>query len=288
MLKRFIASVFCMVNLTFVVSVPAGLCEVAREGSFCDIAGRTADKASDCKGRLFIIGGAADSTLKRFVELAGGKEAKILVIPHSSASPKSSGKAMVVDFHKLGAGSVDVLAVGSDLKLSGYTGVYMTGGDQTRLMKLLKDHQISELKTLLNEGCIIAGSSAGAAAVPVQMIGGGMDDKMPKKGSLLICKGLGLLPGYMVDTHVNPRGRQDRLMVGLAMVDGIGGLGLDEDTALEIFRGQATTHGAGVVHVYRRSQKFSSDLPKLKEGSMGAIKEVNYSIYPAGETFSLQ
>ena len=243
---------------------------------------------NDCKGRLFIVGGAADKVLKHFVEISGGKDAFILVIPHSSVSPKSSGRDMSKLFKQAGAARVEVLATDSSADLPKCTGVYMTGGDQNRLLKLLKPHQIEQLKQLLRDGCVIAGSSAGAAAVPIQMIGGGMEDRKPKKGSLSIEKGLGLLPGYMVDTHVNPRGRQDRLMVGMAMVDGIGGIGLDEDTAVEIAKDSATVYGVGVVHVYRRAADFSSELAKRKDGEMASIRNVTYSIYPAGETFSLR
>ncbi|MBX9570183.1 MAG: cyanophycinase [Candidatus Obscuribacterales bacterium] len=244
-------------------------------------------KLEECKGKLFIVGGAADKVLKRFVEACGGKNAFILVIPHSSASPKESGKDMSKLFSKAGA-KVAVLATTSSEDLPKCTGVYMTGGDQNRLLKLLKPHQIEQLKQLFRDGCVIGGSSAGAAAVPIQMIGGGMEDRKPKKGSLMIAKGLGLLPGFMVDTHVNPRGRQDRLMVGMAMVDGIGGIGLDEDTAVEISNYDATVHGVGVVHVYKRAADFSSELAARKEGEMASIKNVIYSIYPAGEKFSLK
>lgn len=242
----------------------------------------------ECKGKLFIIGGAADKVLTRFVEIAGGKDAFILVIPHSSVSPKASGKDMSKLFKNAGAARVEVLATNSSENLPKCSAVYMTGGDQNRLLKLLKPHQVEQLKDLLRDGCVIGGSSAGAAAVPIEMIGGGMEDRKPKKGSLMIEKGLGLLPGYMVDTHVNPRGRQDRLMVGLSMVDGIGGIGLDEDTAVEISKDSATVHGVGVVHVYKRAADFSSELKSRPAGEMASIKNVIYSIYPAGEKFSLR
>lgn len=251
-------------------------------------AGVSSINLDDCKGKLFIVGGAADKVLKRFVEIAGGKDAYILVIPHSSASPKESGKDMSKLFRQAGAGKVEVLATSSAENLPNCSAVYMTGGDQNRLLKLLKPHQVEQLRQLFRDGCVIGGSSAGAAAVPIEMIGGGMEDRKPKKGSLLIAPGLGLLPGFMVDTHVNPRGRQDRLMVGMAMLDGIGGIGLDEDTAVEISKKDATVYGVGVVHVYKRTADFSSELVSRKDGEMASIKNVLYSIYPAGEKFSLR
>ena len=250
-----------------------------------DIAGKPA--AIPCKGRLFIIGGAADSSLKRFAEIAGGPNATILIIPHSSANPKASAIDMIKTLKGLGVKKVEVLVAGSDRALPECTGVYMTGGDQNRLLKLIKPAQVAQLKQLLQNGCVVGGSSAGAAAVPLRMIGGGMGDGQPKAGSLLLADGLGLLPGYMVDTHVNPRGRQDRLMAGMAMVEGVGGIGLDEDTAVEIFQGHATVYGAGIAHVYKRNADFSSDLPKREKGKAASVKNVTYSIYPAGESFEL-
>lgn len=238
------------------------------------------------KGSLFVIGGGADSVLKRFVDIAGGASASILIIPHSSSITRA-GADLAKDFKKLGVAEVKILKPGSTDALPDCTAIYMGGGDQNRLLQLLKPEQIKQLNEKLKEGCIVGGSSAGAAAMPVKMIGGGMSDGIPKAGSLKVADGLGLLPGFMVDTHVNPRGRQDRLMLAMAMVEGVDGIGLDEDTAVEIHQGRATVFGKGVAHVYRRSKQFSSNLNGRKVGEPTSVKDVVYSVYAAGDSFDL-
>jgi cyanophycinase len=163
----------------------------------------------------------------------------------------------------------------------------MSGGDQSRLLRLLDKSFIEQMQQFLADGGVIGGTSAGAAAVAPRMIADGMGDGLPKAGALLITDGLGLLPGYMVDTHVSARSRQDRLMVGLTMEPGVKGIGLDEDTAVEISKGKATVRGHGLAHVYRRASDFASALPNCAEGNTASIKNVIYSIYPAGESFDL-
>jgi len=86
---------------------------------------------------------------------------------------------------------------------------------------------------------------------------------------------------------VGARARHDRLMVALSLVPDVKGIGLDEDTAVEIQAGKATVRGQGVAHVYRRSPEFRSKLSELEEGRMGAVENVVYSIYPAGTSFEL-
>src|SRR5579885_2691804 len=49
-----------------------------------------AGKIIPFKGTLYLIGGGANQSLDRFVELAGGKKAKIVIIPHASSQPQEA------------------------------------------------------------------------------------------------------------------------------------------------------------------------------------------------------
>lgn len=239
------------------------------------------------KGTLYPIGGAADTSLGRFVELAGGSSARIVILPHSSSTPKETAEELANSFMALGVKDTETIMPGEKKSLPKCSAVFMSGGDQSRMMRLIDQAFIDELRAFLQEGHLIGGTSAGAAIMAPRMIAGGMSDGLPKSKSLLIAEGLGLLPAYMVDTHVGARGRHDRLMAGLSMLAGVKGIGLDEDTAVEIKDGKATVRGQGVAHVYRRSDEFKSSLPETEEGRMAAVENMIYSIYPAGTSFAL-
>lgn len=242
----------------------------------------------DFKGTLYPIGGAADSALGRFAELAGGEKARIVILPHSSSTPKDTAEDLCNSFMALGVKDTEVIMPGENKGLPAKcTAVFMSGGDQSRMMRLVDKNLIEQMRAFLKEGNLIGGTSAGAAIVAPRMIAGGMSDGLPRSKSLLITDGLGLLPGYMVDTHVGARARHDRLMAGLSMLPGVRGIGLDEDTAVEIKDGKATVRGHGVAHVYRRADEFKSNLASTPEGGLASIQNMIYSIYPAGESFDL-
>ncbi len=239
-------------------------------------------------GTLYPIGGAADFALYRFAELAGGDRARILILPHSSSEPKETVEELQNSFMALGVKDTSVIMPGEFKgSLPKATAIFMTGGDQSRMMRIAEPALLSEVRAFVGAGNLVGGTSAGAAIMAPKMIAGGMTDGVPKSKSLLMTEGLGLLPGYVVDTHVSARARQDRLMVALSLVPGAKGIGLDEDTAVEIKDGKATVHGKGVAHVYRRADDFKSQMDATPEGQCAGVQNMIYSIYPAGESFSI-
>lgn len=239
------------------------------------------------KGTLYPIGGAADFSLRRFAELAGGNKAKIVILPHSSSSPAETAEDLSNSFRALGVRETETLMPERKSPLPDCSAVFMSGGDQSRMMRLISSDLALELKKRLKEGLLIGGTSAGAAIMSSPMISGGMSDGLPKSGSLYMTDGLGLLPSYVFDTHVSKRSRQERLMAALALVPGYKGIGLDEDTAVEIKEGRATVRGHGLAHVYSRSESFQSRLASADEGKMEAIENILYSVYPPGASFEL-
>jgi cyanophycinase len=103
------------------------------------------------QGPVMPIGGAEETEpggeiLERFVDLAGGSDARIAIIPTASDDPQRSGEGYAELFRKLGAKKADWLRVEqrSDANteeplslLREATGMFITGGDQTRLVELL-------------------------------------------------------------------------------------------------------------------------------------------------------
>lgn len=212
-------------------------------------------------GVLFLIGGSADSTLTRFVELSGGKDAFIVILPHASGIPEEVSLKLTKTLTDLGAGKCLTILPGENKSLPREaTAVYFTGGDQSRLVKDIGAELLQQVTDFLQAGGVVGGTSAGAAVAAATMIAGGMDDGLLRSGALLLEPGFGLLPGCIVDTHVKQRERTDRLMAAVSLVDHVIGIGLDEDTAVEIKDGIAKACGAGHVRVYRRSASHKSTL----------------------------
>jgi cyanophycinase len=192
--------------------------------------------------RLFVIGGAAGAgVLGRFVALAGGRSADIVVIATASSTPDVVEAEHVDLLSRLGAGSVRALrltcraeanAVDAGV-LDTATGVFFTGGDQLRIAEVLGGTRTdSLLQTLVRDGRIVlAGTSAGAAMMSGTMIVGG-DRPGVTTDSVQTGPGLEFLPGVLIDMHFAERGRLNRLLSAVARYPHELGLGIDEDTAI--------------------------------------------------------
>jgi len=102
-------------------------------------------------GHLLVIGGAEDKfnerrILKKFLGLAGGDKAEVLIIPVASDFPEFASDIYTQAFRNLGVANPRVLRAVSrqdvfhadpEELLNGVTGVFITGGDQMRLVSLL-------------------------------------------------------------------------------------------------------------------------------------------------------
>ena len=64
------------------------------------------------------------------------------------------------------------------------------------------------------------------------MVVEGKDDEAPRKCTLKMAPGMGLLEGVIIDQHFNQRGRIGRLLAAVAQNPNVLGIGIDEDTAM--------------------------------------------------------
>src|SRR5918997_1380715 len=208
-----------------------------------------------CQGPVMPIGGAEDKSpgsdvLERFIALAGGEQARIAIIPTASEDAQEAGERYVKVFRKMGVAEADWLRVETreDANaepalelLKNATGIYITGGDQARLVALLAGTLVMECIRLRNaEGILLAGTSAGASIVSAHLMAGGTgltgdsSDAAARKGMVELVAGFGLLQDVIVDQHFSQRGRMGRLLATFAANPGLLGIGLDEDTAVLI------------------------------------------------------
>jgi len=218
-------------------------------------------------GRLLVIGGAEDpnekkmTILPRLVEMAGGKEARIIICSSPSEDPHDKIRSYGQLFEKLGVAEVipapitdrNQAAEKEILKaVERATAVFFTGGDQLRLTALVAGTDMCECirERLYGSGMIVAGTSAGAAAMSGVMIIGGNDKGTVRRADVALAPGLGYWRDTVVDTHFNQRGRPSRLFTIFAHNPQVLGIGIDENTALEVEPGEKfTVVGEGAVMV---------------------------------------
>ena len=228
-------------------------------------------------GALVIAGGGSlpDAVRDRFVELAGGKDARLVVIPTASASADGPDAAQSLEaWKKKGVASAVLLHTRSRVRaedpafvkpLAEATGVWLGGGDQSRLTAAYRGTAVErELHKLLGRGGVIGGTSAGAAVMSPLMITGGTD----RAG---VDEGFGFLPGFIVDQHFLRRDRVNRLLGALARYPGYAGLGIDEQTAVVVRGRTLTVVGNSYALVcLAASSRRPAGVRVLKAGDRGA------------------
>jgi cyanophycinase len=261
------------------------------------------------QGPVMPIGGAEDKgegdeiILSRFVELAGGKRARIAVVPTASEEPAEMGERYIKVFTKLGASSVDVVDIKerpdanapATLELLGSaSGIFITGGAQDRLVELLVGTLAMEcIRNRNADGVAVAGTSAGASIVAAHVMLGGTglagtsNDASARKAMVEVVAGFGLLQDVIVDQHFSQRGRMGRLMSAFASNPGLIGIGLDEDTAVLINReGTLEVLGSGMVTLVD-GRNARSNYFDIEHGEVLTVVDSSLHILGCGRLFDL-
>lgn len=249
------------------------------------------------KGKLLAIGGREDKgdgelseeqeknsdfeseeILKLFIELLKGNDPMILVVPTASTEPEQISKDYLKVFHELGVKNVKVLDIRDRIDAGNQdnldlieqaAGIMFTGGDQLRLTALLGGTRALELmkERFTYEEIIIAGTSAGAAAMSTPMIYEGETKGGYIKGDVRITTGLEFLKNVTIDTHFIQRGRIVRMAQAIATNPGCIGIGLEEDTAILVTEGKnIEVIGSGLVTVVDGMDISKTNIYEIKTG----------------------
>lgn len=241
-------------------------------------------------GRLIAIGGNEDKAdelivLKRVVQEIGETDYKVGVITTASEDPEQRGK----DYHKvfttLGASRIDIFNIkerveANDRKsaktIADLDLIFFTGGDQLRLTTILGGTRVFDaIQKRLENGALIAGTSAGATVFSDTMIYEGKSEDGLFKGSVLSTSGFGFVNKIIIDTHFMVRGRIGRLIQIVASNPTCIGLGIGEDSGVILKgNGVAEAMGTGQVIIVDGCGIGYSNIMDIKPGEPIAVENI--------------
>lgn len=255
-------------------------------------------------GNLLIIGGKEDKQgdcliLRKFITMAGGRDARIAVITTATEYPKEVGDEYRNLLLELGAQSAAILYMANResandrhqlAEIEDATGIFITGGDQLRLTSILGGSRVdAALRQAYLRGTVIAGTSAGASVMSDTMIVDGDSSDTPKKSALSMAHGMGLLEEVVIDQHFAQRGRINRLLAAVAQNPYVLGIGIDEDTALAVSaEAKCEVVGSQTITIVDGKNIVHSNISESNPQDPLAITNVVLHILPAGFGFDLK
>lgn len=232
---------------------------------------------------LMAIGGAMDqenpAVIREFARRAGGDAARVVVLPQASEVVET-GEIYAGQFRGMGVREVNILdfhereEAGSPEKielLRQASGIFITGGAQMRLASLFGGTVLEdELLAAYRRGCLVGGTSAGAAILSKTMIAYGRGGPTPRERIAQFSPGFGFTARFVFDQHFRQRDRIGRLIYAVAAHPGVLGVGLDENTAAILEDDDTlTVCGSGAVTIVDGRQITATDVAEV--GSRGVV-----------------
>jgi cyanophycinase len=272
------------------------------------------------KGKLIAIGGAEDKgtdlekgeihrnnlnffelgILRRVVEEAGGKTARIEVITTASMIPYEVGEHYLDAFGKIGCANIGLLHIRTrqDAMNPGYVdrirkcdAAMFTGGNQLRLSATDGGTEFLAIlrKRYLEENFLIAGTSAGAMAMSSTMIYEGNATRAHLKGEVKITTGLGFINSVIIDSHFEKRGRFGRLAQAVAANPSCIGIGLGEDTGMLITEGnKMEAIGSGLVMILDGHEILHSNIADIPDGNPVSLENLKVHFCEKGNGYLIK
>ncbi len=252
------------------------------------------------QGHLVLIGGGdkpADAMAK-FIELAGGPQARIVAIP--TASDDADVATYYTDLFREKYGCPNVVTL--DIKnrddamrpdwaeaAAAAGGIFFGGGDQARITRALLDTAVGDaVAAAFARGAVVGGTSAGTACQSPLMITGEGDFEVIRAGSVELVRGLGLFRDVIVDQHFIARQRSNRLISVILEHPEMLGVGIDEDTAVWV-RPDGTFEVMGdraVMVLDASAAAVSRRAGRAAEDDLG-VHGLRVDLLLAGEVFDL-
>jgi len=254
------------------------------------------------RGYIIPIGGAEEklrdrAILRRFAELAGGRSARIAILPTASML-RETGRKYERIFRDLGVQWARVLPFERRedchradwlAELGEATGIFLTGGNQLKLSTTIGGTPVADLiRARSLAGAQVAGTSAGAAILSEHMIAFGDEGATPRASIVTLAPGLGLTRRVIIDQHFRQRDRLGRLLTALAYYPEPVGIGLDEDTAAFIAPDDTLeVVGSGAITVVDPSEVLFSSMDSAKRQDPVCILNIRLHVLVDGAGYDL-
>jgi cyanophycinase len=255
------------------------------------------------KGSLIIIGGHEDkehemTILREVAKPLSNSRKRLLIVTVASHLPKELAEDYTEVFSRLGVKNIDVLdirtredAYSADNidKIKDASVVFFTGGDQLRITSQIGGSPVSlKIRELFKDGGTVAGTSAGAAAMPDTMLFSGPSDESHEISALGMAPGLGLIEGVVIDSHFAERGRMGRLLGAVAQNPRNLGIGIDEDTAIAVRSGESfEVIGRGAVYIVDGTRISYTGLSERHAEGTLSIYDVKLHVLTHGDCYDL-
>jgi cyanophycinase len=206
---------------------------------------RSARPVALAAGPVMVIGGAEDklrhkAILSRFARFAGAEDGHVVVVSTASSLGDEATERYRELFGGLGIARVSGLRPEERAEanapevvklLADATGVFLTGGNQSRLTQVVGGTRLADALLLAHDrGAVLAGTSAGASAMASHMVAYGRSGPTPKNRMVHLSAGLGVIQNVVIDQHFEQRARVGRLLALVAQSPALLGIGVDEDT----------------------------------------------------------
>ena len=247
------------------------------------------------KGYLFIVGGGDrdEPLMRRYIELAKGYgTGRFVIFTMASGVPHEVGPELVAEFKKYGVTDVAYYQLTREeamdsaaLKiLDGVSAVWFSGGDQAKQTAVLLDTPLhKKMLELYADGCLLGGTSAGAAVMSEFMITGDERRTENKEGTweviwadnILHSEGFGFIRNAVIDQHFVTRRRHNRLISVVLENPALVGVGIEESTAVLVRPdGMYEVLGEGQVIVYDARRAITTQSPDGRLGGHGLAMHV--------------
>ena len=244
------------------------------------------------KGILILDGGGTTAIVRdRFVSLAGGAKARIVVIPTGVSALRFGEKNTILDpdwprdrpewaayeaYLKQWLGTENVTVIHTRERkvadsedftkpLRTATAVFLSAGNAGRHAQAYLDTRTQkELEAVLARGGVIFGSSAGAIIQGSYTVRG-----RPDKPLLMAAgneRGFGFLKNVAINPHLTQAKRENELINVVDAHPEILGIGIDEDAAVVVRGNRFEVIGAGRVAIYDNQRREGSWYYWLKPG----------------------
>lgn len=238
--------------------------------------------------------------LKNIVNFLSSHDDRIEVITTASSIPDEVAQNYVDAFEKLGYKNVGHLRIRDRMdvgipenieRLKNCQCLMFSGGNQLRLSSIFGGTDFLDIinQRYTDEKFIIAGTSAGAMAMSATMIYEGNAGKAHLKGEVKLTTGLGFLPGVIIDSHFDKRGRFSRLAQAVAANPGAIGVGLGEDTGVIVRNGcELEAIGRGAVTVVDGRNVRHNNIADIEDKQPISVEGLIVHIMEAGNCYNIK